>query len=613
MRKTVTITIGGSIFHIEEQAYDALDVYLRSIRDHFATYEDHEEIVSDIESRMAEEFSETLKEKKRAAITDSDVAELKKRMGTVEDFAAFEGESRGQEREEPRSSKRLYRDTENVYIAGVASGIANYFQIDPVVVRLLFVASLFFGGAGVLVYIVLWIVMPEAKTPSERAEMRGKALTLKRIEETIREAVPEATKNIKPGTLSRVVRFPFAVIRNVMRFIARMLKVILPVLGRILGFLILLGTVAGLLFLTFWFVMLMTGGWEQYMDIPVRQLAGNFTYYTTLLTGYIVAFIPLVMILGIGLSLVQMKNAFRFNTVMILLGVWMVALTAGAVNVAREVPAFHAKVSEYMEEMETGMTREIPITAFTSIDATGSYDVRITSGNNYSMTVRGSTKAIEQMNATVENDTLIIGRDASRNRFCIICIGSHATIEITVPENLKNITAHAGTSIDVTDVTVEGEIMEASGGASIIATDVVSDVLTVDASAGSRIELIVTEPMTQLNADIAAGSRLTFSGTADRTTIEAYAGSRVTLEGSGSTLHAELSAGSELSAAAFTVHDATVEAYAGGNAEVNVSGTLSGEATAGGAIRYVDTPTSITIENSHSGYVGPMNEPDMFE
>jgi phage shock protein PspC (stress-responsive transcriptional regulator) len=612
MRKTITITIGQSIFHIEEQAFDTLDIYLRSIRDHFASYDDHEEIVSDIESRMAEEFTEQLKEKKRAAISDSDVAELMKRMGTVEDFAAFEGETHQQSTEEKKAaSKRLYRDPENQVIAGVASGIANYFQIDPIIVRLLFVASLFFGGAGILIYIVLWIVMPEAKTPSERAEMQGKPITLKRIEETIREAVPAATKNIKPGTLGRIVRFPFMILRKIFTFIGRLLKAIIPILGRILGFLLLLGTVAALLFLTFWFVMFMTGGWEQYMDVPVRQLAGNVTYYVTLITGYIVAFTPLVMVLGIGVSLVQMKNAFRFNTVMILLGVWMVALTAGAVTVAREVPAFHAKISDFIEEQEVETAQDILINGFQSIDVAGPYNVTIHNGDGYAMTVRGSNRALERLQSWVNDDgTLMIRRHNSNNSFCIICLGNSVTIDITVPDTLENVTAHAGTSIDIDDIVVQGNRMLASGGSSITITDIASERLSVEASAGSRIDVISMNPITELSIEASAGSRISYAGEAQSTVVEAYAGSRVTLEGSGSTLNAELAAGSELNAATFPVRDATVEAYAGGSAEVDVSGTLSGSASAGGSIRYAGNPMAITIEEHSSGHVSPLESDD---
>jgi phage shock protein PspC (stress-responsive transcriptional regulator) len=606
MRKTVTITIGGSIFHIEEQAFDALDTYLRSIRDHFASYDDHDEIVSDIESRMAEEFSETLKEHKRAAINDTDVTELMKRMGTVQDFEAFEGDTHGQEREEPATSKRLYRDPNNMLIAGVASGIANYFQIDPIIVRLLFVASLFFGGAGILVYIVLWVVMPEAKTPSERAEMRGKPLTLKRIEETIREAVPEATKKIQPGTLSRILRFPFSVLRTVINAIGKLLKAIIPVLGRILGLMILIGAMAGLLFLTFWFIMLMTSSWEQYMDIPVRELAGNFTYYTTLITLYIVAFIPLVMILGIGTSLLQMKNAFRFNTVMILIGVWMVAFTAGAVTVAREAPVFHAKINDYLGENEAEITQEIPVDAFESIDAAGAFDVHIQQGTAYAMTVHGSPRAIERMRTSVEDDGTLVIRRNSGNSFCIICFGSHATVDVTVPGPITNIAAEGGTSIDVTDVTVEGETITAKGGASIIAGNVTSDTLGVYAHGGAHIELASPEPLRTLSASVSAGSRIEFAGDIQTVAIEAYAGSRVLLEGSGATLTADIAAGSEVDAADFTVRDATVKTYAGGSAEVNVSGTLSGSASAGGSILYTGNPT-VSIERNPSGSVEPIN------
>ncbi len=196
MKKTVSIQISGMLFHVDDDAYDALDAYLQSIRTHFAHLADRDEILSDIESRIAEKFSEKLKKSKQT-VTLHDVEALMKTMGTVEDFEAFEEESEekphgdksaGDTAEEKHKPRRLYRNPDDKVIAGVASGIATYFSIDPVIVRVIFVIFGFMHGIGVIAYIVLWIAMPLAKTHSERMEMQGQPMTLSGLEKKIQRS-----------------------------------------------------------------------------------------------------------------------------------------------------------------------------------------------------------------------------------------------------------------------------------------------------------------------------------------------------------------------------------------------------------------------------------------
>ena len=157
MKKNISINISGIIFHIEEDGYEQLKEYLGSINNYFSSFDDSTEIVADIESRIAEIFLAKLTENKQV-ITAEDVSSLIATMGSIQDFQAVEDETAPPHEEEKRSSftgetgqstagagpkKKLYRDTSRRLIGGVASGIANYFSIDPVWVRLIFVILLF--------------------------------------------------------------------------------------------------------------------------------------------------------------------------------------------------------------------------------------------------------------------------------------------------------------------------------------------------------------------------------------------------------------------------------------------------------------------------------------
>lgn len=194
MKKTISIQISGILFHVDDDAYEQLDQYLSSIRDHFASYPDSDEIVSDIERRIAERFSEKLKKSKQV-ITKHDVVSLIESMGTVEDFEEFESDAEPKAKADSSHSsssqermhgvRRLFRNPDDKVIAGVASGIAAYFGIDPVIVRVIFAVLTFVNGVGALAYIILWIAMPEAKTPTERVQMQGEKVTLSSLQETI--------------------------------------------------------------------------------------------------------------------------------------------------------------------------------------------------------------------------------------------------------------------------------------------------------------------------------------------------------------------------------------------------------------------------------------------
>lgn len=161
---------------IEDAAYEKLQAYIESLRRYFANEEGKDEIINDIESRIAELMSEKIR-LGSSVITDSDVSEIVASMGTVEDFEAAEQEdattstasassSSSQQQQNPgytytkKQRGRLYRDTNDKMIGGVCSGIANHINVDPAIVRLLFAIISFGGGFGFLAYIILWIVLP---------------------------------------------------------------------------------------------------------------------------------------------------------------------------------------------------------------------------------------------------------------------------------------------------------------------------------------------------------------------------------------------------------------------------------------------------------------------
>ncbi|MEI9943849.1 MAG: PspC domain-containing protein [Chitinophagaceae bacterium] len=171
MKKIININLSGRVVPIEDSAYEKLQAYIESLRRYFAKEDGRDEIINDIESRIAELMSEKVR-KGTSAITDADVDEIAASMGRPEDFdkdaeetstASATNQTASEEYTyaEKRTKRRLYRDSSDKFIAGVCSGIANYLNVDPAIVRILFAIVGFGGfGLGFFIYILLWVILP---------------------------------------------------------------------------------------------------------------------------------------------------------------------------------------------------------------------------------------------------------------------------------------------------------------------------------------------------------------------------------------------------------------------------------------------------------------------
>jgi len=178
MKNTVSINLGGMVYHIDEDAYVVLKNYLDRIKEEIRDLEGNHEIYSDIESRIAELINEKFSNFKQV-VTLSDVEEIISIMGKPEDISGNSKSKRSYS--SYRKNKRMYRDPDNRIIGGVCSGLAAYLNQDVTIVRVIFVLLAFFGMAGGFIYIILWIVLPEANTIAQRLEMRGEEVTLNSI------------------------------------------------------------------------------------------------------------------------------------------------------------------------------------------------------------------------------------------------------------------------------------------------------------------------------------------------------------------------------------------------------------------------------------------------
>ena len=186
--------MGGYPFTIDDDAYEVLDRYLKTINRHFSYSEGHDEIVGDIETRMAELFQEGLAGGQ--IVTKKDVEKAITTMGKPEDFGAeameepvYTNTKTNTTQSNYKTGKRLFRDPADEVIGGVASGLAAYFGMaDPLWLRIALVLLVFIGfGTPVIAYIILWIILPKAETASDRLMMRGETINATNIGRVVEE------------------------------------------------------------------------------------------------------------------------------------------------------------------------------------------------------------------------------------------------------------------------------------------------------------------------------------------------------------------------------------------------------------------------------------------
>ena len=193
MKKTLTINLAGMVYHIDEDAFARLRSFLDALDKKLKNDPNKKEIKTDIEARIAELLNERLNIKRQVVIL-SDIEFVIETIGDPEViFSESEPSSTTENRYYRRKYRRMYRDPDNRMVAGVCSGLAAYWHLDPTIVRIVFVALAFFGGGGLIIYLILLIVLPEAQTTAQKLEMRGEPVTI----ESIKNFFSEEFENVK--------------------------------------------------------------------------------------------------------------------------------------------------------------------------------------------------------------------------------------------------------------------------------------------------------------------------------------------------------------------------------------------------------------------------------
>ncbi|SFA50924.1 phage shock protein C (PspC) family protein [Pedobacter suwonensis] len=354
MEKTIIINIGNTIIHIEESAYELLKAYLNEVKQYFANHADDLEIVTDIENRIAELLTEQLEEQKKQVVDSANVNSVIAQMGRVQDFDTVE---EGEEEPVINSTyqhqyveKKLYRDMDDRVVAGVCAGIAHFVNADPKWIRLATLLISFVGGFGILVYALLWIIMPKAKSRVEKMEMKGEPANLqgfqKNLDEelqAVKERLTEVNKHAQP-LFSRFGIFIGEFFEWLGRFISGTGKVIFKVIA---GFIV----VFGVLFLIA--LIIGTAAFQGFWDASIYEyfpfsIVNESNRGIILFAAFIVCFVPVLALVLFSIRVAFNKQAINKTLSFALLIIWLAGVAVTGYQAAKISSEFkqHAELTQ---------------------------------------------------------------------------------------------------------------------------------------------------------------------------------------------------------------------------------------------------------------------------
>lgn len=335
MNKTISINLGGIFFHIDEDAYQKLSRYLDAVKRSLSP-DGKDEIISDIEARIAELFQEKIASEKQV-ITLSEIDGVIAVMGQPEDYKIeddsnnYTNTSYSTAYSQTTETKKLYRDEENSLIGGVLSGLGHYLRVDPLWLRIAMVILLFGYGTGFLVYLLFWILVPAAKTTSQKLEMRGEPINLSNIEKKVREGISDISGKISNIDGEKIANGARNGAEKISSSLGSVFITIFTICAKILGVFIIIFAGSALIGIVIGSVMMLFS--STLPDAFVfNNLDAPFTYIETpfWIQGLLLLFsigIPLLFLLILGLKLVvtNMRSTgsyFKFS----MLAIWIVSI-----------------------------------------------------------------------------------------------------------------------------------------------------------------------------------------------------------------------------------------------------------------------------------------------
>jgi len=325
MNKTIIINIHGIVFHIEEDAYEVLKTYMTAVKRHFAYSPDSEEIVTDIENRLAEMFSERLNQDHKQVIILGDVLFVTEKMGDVNDFNIDDDQPVRPTDSILKAEKKLFRDTDDRVISGVSAGIGHYFGIEPKWIRLIAIITLFMG-IGIPVYIVLWLVIPKAVTRTDKMAMKGEPINIQNLKKNFDDEIDSLKTGLKNAHSEAK-----PVINQLGKFIGKAAMIIIKVIGSLIifsGVMTLFALLIGLIvFLGYW-------NSNELNAFPFNMVNPENKSILAL-SAFVLIFIPLAALVVFAIKVIFSRVEISKTVYFGMLIIWLSGLGIGVYHVSK--------------------------------------------------------------------------------------------------------------------------------------------------------------------------------------------------------------------------------------------------------------------------------------
>jgi phage shock protein PspC (stress-responsive transcriptional regulator) len=333
MNKTISINLGGFFFHIDEDAYQKLSRYFDAVKRSLSP-DGRDEIMKDIESRFAELFQERLKNEKQV-VGLLEIEEVILIMGQPEDYKIDDDKTSDQSNSTSSTnyyypSKRLYRDKDNGMIGGVMAGLGHYLGVDALWLRILMVILFFGFGTGLFVYIVLWILVPEAITTTQKLEMKGQPITISNIEKKVKEGFDDITSKFSNIDHEKIANTAKSGATKIGSTIEEVIMTIFKVIAKIIGSFIVFFSAIALIAIVVTSIILMFSSTmpENYILNHIYTPIGLETPLWAQGILFLLGFgIPLFFLFILGLKLMvnnlrSIGNYAKYS----LLAIWIIAV-----------------------------------------------------------------------------------------------------------------------------------------------------------------------------------------------------------------------------------------------------------------------------------------------
>uniref|UniRef100_UPI004047FC0F PspC domain-containing protein n=1 Tax=Flavobacterium sp. TaxID=239 RepID=UPI004047FC0F len=333
MNKTISINLGGFFFHIDEDAYQKLSRYFDAVKRSLSP-DGRDEIMKDIESRIAELFQERLKNEKQV-VGLLEIEEVISIMGQPEDYKIDDDKTSYQSNSTSSTnyyypSKRLYRDKDNGMIGGVMAGLGHYLGVDALWLRILMVILFFGFGTGLFVYIVLWILVPEAITTTQKLEMKGQPITISNIEKKVKEGFDDITSKFSNIDHEKIANTAKSGATKIGSTIEEVIMTFFKVIAKIIGSFIVFFSAIALIAIVVTSIILMFSSTmpENYILNHINTPIGLETPLWAQGILFLLGFgIPLFFLFILGLKLMvnnlrSIGNYAKYS----LLAIWIIAV-----------------------------------------------------------------------------------------------------------------------------------------------------------------------------------------------------------------------------------------------------------------------------------------------